>query len=374
MTVHRPAHLAVTALTIVLLAVRPPPLFAQNTSDGPVPAQQDQQAGATCRVQEVLVEGRGCVPLPQDEPQRVHGDDDGGLSTLGIVGLIVGVLIGVLVAKALTGNKNQSVKDLADEGPKAPEKELLGQYEVQGLIYPSWPLVLEVAADADATTFVQIVPAKGEKDAIPPLVLSDAGGAPWGGRAVIRPVAVERTERGMLAKFELPADLGRRGEGGFQSARLSVLSGRIEGDEFRYRPVDVLALGAGPGAVGSAALTITRFDPEPQRRRADYTVSWNAQRRFENVDAELVQRTRTARDVTRKVLSTQDICLTAQQRDLCVSGPAGPLPYAQRGAWPIEAARELERGQSYHMQLRAWTGRSASGGWIVGQAPRTLGW
>lgn len=153
-----------------------------------------------------------------------------------------------------------------------------------------------------------------------------------------------------------------------------MLSGRIEGETFRYRPVDVLALGAGPSAVGSAVLTITLFDPVPEPRRADFTISWNAQRRFENVDAELVHRTRTAREVTRKVLSTQDICLAPGRRDLCLTGPLGPLPFTQRGGWPAEPARELERGQSYNMQLRAWTGRKASGGWIVGQAPRTLGW
>jgi len=372
MTVHRP-RLALVALAIALVAVRPVPSLAQNTYDGPDPPSQEQQAANSCELQRAAAGSRFCMPPPEDEPQRVRRGGNGP-SAGGIIGAIVAVVVAVLVAKALTGGKNQSVEDLTDDGPKAPEKELLGQYEVQGLIYPSWPLVLEVAADPDATTFVQIVPAKGDKQAIPPLVLSDAGGAPWGNRDVLRPVEVERTERGMLARFELPADLGRRGEGGFLSARLSVLSGRMEGDAFRYRPADVLALGAGPSAIGSAALTITRFDPVPQRRRADFTVSWNARQRFENVDAELVQRTRTAREVTRKVTSTQDICLTPQERDLCVSGPAGPLPFARRGEWPTEAARELAAGQSYHMQLRAWTGRNASGGWIVGQAPRTIGW
>lgn len=389
MIVHRQARIAMAILCMATVGVRPVPLPAQQQAEEEEePVEQRQSSADTCPLQRsdpaagtIYSPGNAnstgrpqakddCVLPPEDQPQRVRGNG----SALPIIGAIVAVVAGALIAKALSGNRNEPVDELMDNGPKAPVKELLGQYEVQGVVLPSWPLVVEVAADADATTFVQIVPAGGNKNAVPPMVLSDAGGAPWGNRAVLRPVEIERTERGVLAKFDLPADLGRGSKQRWNSARLSVVSGRLEGDEFRYRPLEVLALGCGPDAVGSAALEITRFEAAPQRRRASFTVSWNARRRFENVDAELVQRTRTAREVTRKVMSRQDICLTPEDRDLCVTGPSSPLPYARRGEWPAEAARELAPGQSYHMQLRAWSGGNASGGWIVGQAPRTLAW
>lgn len=310
--------------------------------------------------------GRGNYPADDD--------DRDGLGVLEIFGIIGGIVAAVLLARALTGEEDVPVDDMRRDGPRTPNQELLGQYEVQGIVQGGWPLVVEVAADADATIFVQVVPAGGGEEAIPPLVLSDAGGRPWGEGEVIYPVELERTERGLLAKFELPDRLARgRGGEGTHSARLSVISGAMRGEEFDYRPLDVLALGAGPSAVGSAAVEISRFGPAPETRRAEYRVTLRTPRAFANLRAELIRREQAGRETRRTRIASQDVCRPQAGLDVCEDMPPR-LPFPIDGSWPTDTGGELGQGETYHMELRAFTGRIRSGGWLVAQAPRVVTW
>ena len=364
---------AIAIFCIASLALRAPFAHAQE----PPPATSGEVS--TCRMQSRTPDP-ACNQPSTGTPVRIPepGEDrddagDGGIGILEVLGIIGVAIAGALLAKSLTGEKDASLGDLEREGPRTPGEELLGQYEVQGLVYPYWPVVVEVAAEADATTFIQVVTADGKEGDVPPMVISDAGGRPWGDADVLRPVEVERTERGILAKFELPADLGRGGRDHFQSARLSVLSGRMEGDEFAYSPLDVLALGAGPTAVGSAAVEISRFAPVADARRAGYVVTFNAPRTFTDLRAELIRRERERGSTRREKIVSRDICRASDELDLCEGAPPR-VPYPVAGEWPVESGSELRAGSTYHMELRAYTGRIRSGGWLVGQAPQVVAW
>jgi hypothetical protein len=316
-------------------------------------------------------EGPATVPQSTETDDGQDGDGDG---LLGFIIAAAAILVGALLVKELTGGSDRSISDLERDGPKAPEREVLGNYEVQGLVYPRWPLVIEVNAEPGATTFVQVITKGGRKGSIPPLVLSDEGGAPWDSDEVIVPLEVERTERGVLARFELPAELDGNDRDGFHSARLAVASGRMQGDTFVYSPLEVLALGAGPTAVGSAAVVVSRFEPVPDTRRADYAVTFNARRSFNNLHAELIEREQSSRETRRREVASQDICLLPSGRDVCQSPPSS-VPFRVDGGWPVNAGGELSTGKTYHMQLRAFTGRTTrDGGWIVSQAPKVVTW
>ena len=374
MRVGRTAIAAITAASLVFGSSAP---LAQTPAN-PVNAVR------VCRMQErsdnpgcQAPESSAAVNLPDaaatPETEGNSTDGHGGLSLLEIVAAIVAVVLTAFLVKKLTGSDDVSMSDLERNGPKTPETELLGLYEVQGLVYPGWPLVVEVNADADATTFVQVVTTDGSKLALPPLVLSDAGGRPWGNSEALYPIETERTARGILAKFLLPEAMEDGGQEGFHTARLSVASGRMQGNEFSYSPLEVFALGSGPTAVGSAAVEITRFAPSAASRRADYQVTFNAPRTFNNLNAELVRRETNGRQIRRSRFASQDLCRAAANLDLCEDVPP-QVPFPIVGSWPTAIAGQLQPGQSYHMELRAYTGRIRTGGWLVSQAPQVVTW
>jgi hypothetical protein len=332
----------------------------------------------TCPLQ--AVESPNCLqPPPPPAPPRMPEHRD-HLSIGEILAFIAIFIAVVVAADTLTGHDEKSVDALDRDGPKPPEREMLGRYQVQGLVYPNWPLVVEVRTQPGATVFVQIVPDGASKDALPPLVISDQGGMPRGDNRIIRPVELSQTERGMLARFVLPANLkaghsnhGANGDDGFRSARLSVVSGRMQDGEFVAQPVEVLAIGAGPNAVGSAAVVISRFDPAPVLRRALYTVTFNEKRRFNYLHAELVERQSSGGAMQRPTVDEQDVCVDGAGTNLCVDGPPN-RPYRTGGEWPRQPGRQLSSGQSYHMQLRAWSPRSPEGGWVLDLAPQAVTW
>lgn len=317
----------------------------------------------------------GC-PSPEAStttvPQPPQPRDGRGPSIFEIAAYIAALIIFLVIVDALTGKHDASVDELDSQGPKAPNKEAFGRYQVQGLIYPDWPVVVEVNARPEATTYVQVVPQKSDKQWPLTFVISDGGGRPWRDLPT-SPVELSRTDRGMLAKFVLPHRLDGRASGdGFHSARISVLSGHMEGDSFVPEPVEVFALGAGPNAVGSAAVVISRFAPAAQDRRADFDVTFNRRRQFAQLHAKLIERRQRGNTIERVVAGDRNLC--GSEPILCANGPSVE-PYRTGGSWPQPGtANLLDSGKSYHMELRAWSQRSPRSGWIIDQAPQALSW
>lgn len=269
-------------------------------------------------------------------------------------------------------NGIDSADKLDENGPRASSKERLGRYAVQGLAYPGWQVVVEARWQPGATTVLQIETDEGAK--IPPLLLSSESGRSWRDD-MIRPYEQYATENGTLSMFNLPK-FRMKGDG-FQGARYAVLSGLIKGPddkpELAPLPLEVFEIGAGPNAVGSAALVIRDFTAAPDMRRANYTVMYNKVSTFQALRAELVTRTPDKRHIARKTVQEQDLCSDRSGRDLCLLGPPGK-PFLVQGAWPQQPAAQLGPGSSYHMNLRAWSKRHPQGGWIVAQAPQVLAW
>jgi hypothetical protein len=319
---------------------------------------------------------RRCTPPPPPPQPSGSHDHDGGLLGFLIAAAIIG---GIVAATNALSGKEKSVDEIDREGPKAPEREFLGRYQVQGLVYPGWPVVVEVRAQPGTTTYIQIVPNGHKAGDIPPLVIGDDGGKPWGDHAVIRPTEEYATDRGMFAKFFLPGNLGGAGNSrnssadGFRSARLSVLSGHFDGQNLSPEPLEVFALGAGPNAVGSAAVVISRFEPKPSGRRAVYTITYNEKRQFDKLKADLVERIADQQDLRRKTVAEQDICFDRSGANLCIDGPP-TNSYQTSGEWPQQPGGQLDPGQLYHMELRAWSVRSPVSGWLLDQAPQGLTW
>ena len=320
--------------------------------------------------------GQSNCPLPQAStttvPQPPQPHDGHGPSIIEVLGYIAAIFIIIALADALTGRHDASVDELDSQGPKAPNEEAFGRYQVQGLIYPDWPVVVEVNARPEATTYVQIVPSNSDQQRRLTYVISEGGGRPWGDLPT-SPVELSRTDRGMLAKFMLPHRLdGRASNDGFRSARISVLSGHMEGDSFVPEPVEVFALGAGPNAVGSAAVVISRFAPAALDRRADFDVTFNRRRQFAQLHAKLIERRQQGNTIKRVEAGDSNLC--GSEPILCASGPSVE-PYRTGGSWPQPGtANLLDSGKSYHMELRAWSQRSPKSGWIIDQAPQALSW
>jgi hypothetical protein len=147
----------------------------------------------------------------------------------------------------------------------------------------------------------------------------------------------------------------------------------MENGKFVPRPLEVFAIGAGPNAVGSAAVTINRFAPVSTGRRADYTIVFNKKRQFDYLRANLVERRASNGGFQRTMVAKRDLCTDASGRDLCVNGPPS-FPYETAGEWPEKPGKQLDKRRMYHMELRAWSRRGPASGWLIGQAPRALQW
>lgn len=328
----------------------------------------------TCALQ-ANVRQMGC-PSPTSStttvPQPPQPHDGHGPSMWEILAYLAAIGVIVVIADALTGKHNASVDELDSGGPKAPAREALGRYQVQGLIYPNWPVVVEFAARPGATTYVQIVPNTSDKKHRLTYVISDEGGRPWRDLTT-SPVELSRTDRGTLAKFILPDRLvGTASADGFRGARITVFSGHMDGDGFVPEPIEVLALGAGPKAVGSAAVVISRFAPAAEDRRADYDITFVRRRQFTQLHAKLIERRERSNSIERIEVGDSNLC--ASEAVLCASGPASE-PYRTGGSWPQPGHGDrLESGKNFHMELRAWSQRRPDSGWIIDQAPQALSW
>lgn len=301
-------------------------------------------------------------------------ESDGGI---GIGLLVLPIAAVILLGKEMFGGDGiDSAKDLDRDGPRRSVHERLGQFGVQGVISPGWPVVVEARWQPGATTFLQITPNDMKKSAIPPLILSEEGGT-LRRDYLIRHTTQYPTENGVLTMFVLPDSIGKSQRGAFKGARFTVFSGRITGEgkdtKLEPMPLEVFAIGAGPNAVGSAAVVIRSFAAVPPTRRAAFTVMFNERRKFGNLRAELIRRDVGQREITRKPIESKDLCLDSSGREVCLLGP--PVkPYTIPGEWPLQTGSQLPPGSTYHMNLRAWSKRAVDGGWVIAQAPQVLVW
>lgn len=300
---------------------------------------------------------------------------DGGIPIALVILPIV--LVGALVSGIFsTGDGIASKGKLDQNGPKTSKGERLGQFKVQGVVYPGWPVVVEARWQPGTTTFLQITPNNMKESTIPPLILSEEGGTLRQKDRIVRTEQYQ-TENGILTMFKLPDSIGKWEGDGFRGARFTVLSGRVTGEgedtKLEPMPLEVFAIGAGPNAVGSSAVVIRSFTAAPAARRAAFTVMFNKQSKFGHLRAELIRRDTAQSDVTREPIETKDLCLDPSGREICRLGPPSK-PYTIPGEWPQQSGQLLDPGLSYHMNLRAWSRRAVDGGWVIAQAPQVLKW
>ena len=272
--------------------------------------------------------GRIYQPGPQSPPPSNGGD---GHSLLGdiIKALIVAVLVYVVV-DALTGEWTKPAT-LDSDGPRFPVKQTLGKFQAQGYALAGWPVAIDLDTLPGTTNWLEIKDKKDHSVRLP--IAGEGRRVP-----VLRIPAVAWLDTPAVARFSIvsiyPADNG----------------------EVRYQPLQIYGIAAGPRAVGSMKIAVTRFDPNETSQPQNVRYALRADRQFDRSTVEVLRLPDKGKN---------DLTLARDERLLPL--PAGP----HDGAWATMTQRKKDRSGVYMLQARAWLvgGRNDERDWTGAFAP-----
>src|SRR3954451_13078925 len=85
-------------------------------------------------------------PIPEEE-QRLRQLPHSADNDLKIALLVAAaIILAAVIADQLTGKKWASPEDLDANGPRFPEAQALGRFQVQGYAQPGWPFAVDFEA------------------------------------------------------------------------------------------------------------------------------------------------------------------------------------------------------------------------------------
>lgn len=304
------------AVLACLSLAAPTPLAGQDTLDPPPPTEEPARPEAG---DEQPQEARTDRPPPREDRDRI----DAGLAVGSAV--VAGVL---LCALFCSRTKQPPTRDeLIEDGPRLGAKYKLGSFPVHGLVRAGWPLIVDFRAEPGTFTWVEITTGDERKEVI------------W----------LETGRQGgfFRAVREIPFDLGADGA---EPALLVVRSARTAGGglvldqrgEPIPAPIEVNAIGCGPGAVGSIAidrLSLRQLGPQPGSNFAAF--GYQAVKPFNRSAAMIVSFRARGNEIEEKIVR---------------SFSGGPLAAQQRsgGAWDGLAERSKRTRGVHRLQVRAW--------------------
>ena len=241
------------------------------------------------------------------------------------------IIAAILLADELTGKKWASPADLDANGPRFPDAQALGRFQVQGYAAPGWPFAVDFEALPETATWLQVHYEEGPKR----------------DRQVDIPLPYRPGRHTEVVR--LPA--GNRGLG---VARYTLHSAFIrEGEKHVYQPLKVYGIGAGPKAVGSLYLFVKGFGPTPANdpNKVGYTIE--ARRPFSRSLVEVLKLPKPGKKKLTRLASSE------------VPFLAGA---ANRHSWATLPFQSRPGAGVYQMQARAWGTADGGKDWTGAQA------
>ena len=307
--------------------------------------------------------GQSAPTTPQPADPKKHKNNDA----------LIAILTGVAIAGgaiAATSGKAEPVDPysrfddeqvLDSKGPRLPKVVQFGQFAVEGYVRGGWPLVFDVDAPTDAQVYLRVIVEGVAPGTIPDYRLTPVAAQPVkraaSGHTAPPPAIAESAAHGWYGRVDLPAIPALDGT---RRAWLRIVSIRKN----QVAPLAVYAVGAGPEAVGSTALTVDQFDPSPLSHKhipnaAGFVVRFHNHQLFPQLTAQVMQQKKvTQGGYQRKLVDSFDF--------LSLRLPAS-APVVT-GTWP-RAGQKYPGSGTYDLNVVTFT---PHGAWIIGMAPTSV--
>jgi hypothetical protein len=221
-------------------------------------------------------------------------------------------------------------QELDANGPRFPELQKIGHYQVQGYAAAGWPFAVDIDTEPGTRTWLEVRYQGSKQKEIVDLT------RPHGGRR--------------MEVIHLPGTPGAVG-----IARYSIRSGLPRGRRKPlYREFKIYGIGAGPNAVGSLYVSVTNFGPAQAANPVNVSWAVSAERKFQKSLIEVL------RVPDRK---KGKYTLVAQ----------GPIELGLRrranGSWGALPMKAAVGPGTYELQVRAWLTGAGGGDWTGAYAP-----
>ena len=183
--------------------------------------------------------------LPPVQPYGGGGTDIGA-----IIGILVGIAAIYLIADGVTGKDWASSEDLDRDGPRFPNRQLLGNFQVQGYAESGWPVVVDLDTPPGSISWLEVR-----------------------SRRMQRPVQLDLPGVGRRTRVVYLPNDGSFRPGTVARYTLRSAAQRPDGRPGDATSVDVYGIGAGPQAVGSITTSFGRAD-SPEAARLTRALYW----------------------------------------------------------------------------------------------------
>jgi hypothetical protein len=351
---HRIRHTPGAALLLLsafsLCAAQTPQIAGQSKPECDPRAQAEYEA-ATGRKPEGCDPGTAStqssttpsneshVTVPEESVRRYDdsardGDRSGGGDDWWKWLLGGAVAIGGIAAVDQMTNENWvTPQELDATGPRFPELQKVGHYQVQGYAAPGWPFAVDLETEPGTRTWLEVRYQGNKQKQVVDLTLPD------GGRR--------------MEVIRLPGAPGSVG-----IARYSIRSGLPRGrHKPLYRPMKIHGIGAGPNAVGSLYVSVTRFGPEQASGPANVIWAVSAERKFQKSLIEVLR-------------------VPTKKKGKYTLVSQGPIELGLRlranGSWGTVPMKAAVSPGIYEMQVRAWQMGGDGGDWTGAYAPKPV--
>ena len=280
-------RLGVTALAVTVALVWPMEGLG-HAAAAAATAQTGCGTAASYRQQWVPCEADD--PPPYQPPPQVGGGDD----WVKIAILVIATAAIACIATKCLSKDTPSAEKLLDDGPQLPDNHPAGVGVAYGFVRNNWPIVLDYVAQEDANTWLTIT----------------VGKKSW-------KVPVGNGRQQLTFPFE----------GGFaETATPALFTLESYGPDGALIPVQMLAIGCGPRAVGSVAINNLRFARGPGGAFASY--SYKSEATFSRVQDQVLRFTSKRDSKGVFVITTQAVAQLKQNGQ--PPGPYGPRAWDGR--------------------------------------------
>jgi hypothetical protein len=216
---------------------------------------------------------------------------------------------------------------LSSDGPSIPKVIDMNGFTVQGLVGPSWPVVVDFAVGSAGAAHLDIITKK---------------------RIYEVTIPNEPSHRG-YAIVRLPADFVNKPETAIFQVQAIAPVGSAKNTAVPQ--MRVYGLGAGEKAVGSVAIDQLQFKPGSVHTKESATYSFHAHSSFNGVRAEFV-------------LTELRNGHVVVEKDQEVKLPPVPQDESPRQTWVAKG-----KTGEHMLEIRAWRGLENGGDWVVAWSP-----